>query len=201
MHREFLSKESWLDSCTVELSEGEFEKIWNLCPKERGKVMVFGEKTTPRFQQSYIRDYTFSGIESKALPLPKELEKYLCWANSIPEYGGKFNQALLNFYSDGTQYIGSHADSENQLIPDSPIMTITLCEILKEKKIKCDRTFRIRIKDKEKKIVKDVLTINGLVLTMGGKFQKQFRHEIVKIAGQKGENTPGRISITFRQFL
>lgn len=199
MKREFLTKESWLDTCSLDLGgESEFQKIWNLCPKERGKVMVFGEKTTPRFQQSYIRDYTFSGVESKALPLPKELERYLTWANLIPQYGGKFNQALLNFYSDGTQYIGPHSDSETQLIPDSPIMTITLSL---SKDNSTDRIFRIRSKGGEKKIVKDVSTSNGLVLVMGGKFQKEFRHEIVKISGQKAEKTPPRISITFRQFI
>jgi len=38
-------------------------------------------------------------------------------------------------------------------------------------------------------------------MVMGGKFQKEFKHEIVKINGKKGENTAKRISITFRQFI
>lgn len=152
MKREFLSKESWLDTCSLDLGgEDEFKRIWDLCPKERGKVMVYGEKETPRFQQSYIRDYTFSGVESKALPLPKELERYLKWANLIPQYEGKFNQVLLNFYSDGTQYIGPHSDSEKQLFPDSPIMTITLSL---NRNAGGDRIFRIRTKTPRRKLLK-----------------------------------------------
>lgn len=194
INREYLTNDSWLDSCLIEISDN-FETLWQLCPKERGKVMVFGEKLTPRFQQSYIRDYTFSGIESKAIPLPSVLEKYLKLVNSIVEYGGGFNQVLANFYPDGNSYISSHADSTVQLIPDSPIVTITICQDREE------RTFRIRTKDTNKTIVKDIITVNGLFLVMGGKFQKEFRHEIVKINGIKGLNTKARISLTFRQFI
>lgn len=191
MKREYISSESWLDSCMLpeKIGEEEFLEMWNLHPKEKGKVMVYGEKEIPRYQQSYLRDYTFSGVNSVSLPLPLIFKKYLDWVNSIPEYQGKFNQVLLNWY-EGCHYIGRHSDSESQLMPNSPIVTISLG---------AERTFRIR--NRENKIVKDVITKDGLVLVMGGKFQKEFKHEIVKITGKKAETIGRRISITFRQFL
>ena len=48
--------------------------------------------------------------------------------------------------------------------------------------------------------MKDITTKNGMVLVMGGNFQKTYKHEIVKMTGKKAENTGRRISITFRQF-
>ena len=191
MNREKLGEDSWLDTCFLSKDYlDNFDELWKLHPKERGKVLVFGEKTIPRYQQSYLRDYTFSGVNAKAMPLPNEFKRFLDFVNSIPEYNGNFNQVLLNWYENGLHHIGSHSDSESQLIPDSPIVTISLG---------AERTFRIRNKDK--KIEKDIKTENGLVMVMGGKFQKEFKHEIVKINGKKGENTGKRISITFRQFI
>ena len=46
----------------------------------------------------------------------------------------------------------------------------------------------------------DILTPNGSVLVMGGRFQKKFRHEIVKIGGESAKKVGPRISITLRQF-
>ena len=38
------------------------------------------------------------------------------------------------------------------------------------------------------------------VLVMGGRFQKEFKHEVPKIAGGRGQRIGRRINITFRQF-
>lgn len=91
---------------------------------------------------------------------------------------------------NGLHYIGTHRDDEKQLIKGSPIVTISLGE---------ERKFRIR--ENSIKIVKDVMTKNGIVLVMGGNFQKDFKHEIVKINVEKGKKVNLRISITLRQFV
>jgi alkylated DNA repair dioxygenase AlkB len=192
MEREYFTENSWLDTGflheNLKPSHETFTTLYNLHPKERGIVNVFGEKQTPRYQQSYLRDYSFSGNVAKSLPLPNEFQPYLDFVNNLGY--GEFNQVLLNWYSNGHHYIGTHADSEKELIPDSPIVTISLG---------AERTFRIRNRDK--KVVKDVITKNGIILVMGGKFQKEFKHEIVKINGKKGEKIYPRISLTFRQFI
>lgn len=194
--RDEMTETSWLDSFylpdDLKPSKDGFQEIWDLHPEERSKVVIYGkEQTVPRYQKSYINDYSFSGAVAKADKLPVILKPYLKWLNRL-DYDN-FNQFLLNWYENGENYIGSHADDEKQLIPNSPIVTITLCEegIL--------RTFRIRDK-KTKSIIKNVETPNGIILVMGGRFQKEFKHEIVKIGGAKAEKAGRRISITLRQF-
>lgn len=187
---------SWLDQgylpSDLNITEpDDFALLWDLRPPEHSEVRM-GAKIVPipRWQQSYIRDYKFSGSTAKAKELPEELEPYLTWANSLGY--GEFNQFLVNWYEDGSHYIGAHADNTRPLVRNSPIVTITIASS------GLPRKFRIRTMDKE--IVRDVETTNGLVLVMGGTFQKEFKHEIVKISGEKASRVGPRISITLRQF-
>ena len=192
--RDEMTVNSWLDTFYLpdKLALIDFDEIWDLHPENQNKIFIYGEeKTIPRYQKSYIRDYEFSGATSKSDPLPDLLKPFLKWINRL-DYG-KFNQFLLNWYENGENYIGSHADDEKQLVPNSPIVTITLCE---EGLV---RVFRVRDK-KTKKIVQDIETPNGIVLVMGGHFQKEFKHEIVKMTGSKAPKAGRRISITLRQF-
>jgi len=193
--REEMTPLSWLDTGKLPskliTNEDQFQVLWDLHPETHHEVLIYGElRPIPRWQQSYLRDYKFSGAELKTLPLPDEFKPYMTWANSLGY--GKFNSFLVNWYEDGEHYIGAHADSTVQLVPDSPIITITLCLPGQPRKF--------RLRDMEKNIVKDVLTPNGVVLVMGGRFQKEFKHEIVKIAGAAAKKAGSRISITLRQF-
>lgn len=190
--REKMGNSSFLDignlPAPLSVDKSGFQKIWDLHPKTRHEIVMYGKKTpVPRYQQAYLRDYSFSGSVSKVLPLPDVLAPYLEYANSLG-YSGNFNGFLINWYEAGENYIGSHADDEKQLVPDAPIITITLALPGEP------RVFRLR--DREKQIVKDVKTPNGIVLVMGGSFQREFKHEIVKTAKPVGS----RISITIRQF-
>lgn len=204
--REKFTDSSWLDltllPINLRVNEKKFQEIWNLHPTTSSEVLIMGKLTPiPRYQQAYLRDYKFSGVEAKSLPLPEILEPYLTWANDLGY--GKFNQFLLNWYEDGNHYIGSHSDDEKQLKSNSPIITITLCQLSgadKKGNTKKVTLRKFRIRDKEKNIVKDIETSNGLVIIMGGAFQSEFKHEIVKIAGKKSAEVGPRISITLRQF-
>ena len=194
--RENMSNSSWLDVLHLPeelLSVGKsFDVLWNLHPTAHNEVVMYGKSIPiPRFQQAYLKDYSFSGTVSKVKELPVEFIPYMEWVNSLGY--GEFNSFLVNWYENGENYIGPHADNTAPLVPDSPIVTITLCAPGEERK------FRLR-DIKTKKVVKDVLTPNGIVLIMGGKFQKEFKHEIVKITGPKAQKAGARISITLRQF-
>ena len=190
-NRIYLSEDSWMDTFKLPLGV-DFKKLMSIKPEERGKVLIYGKLlNVPRFQKSYNRDYSFSNLNHKSEQLPDEFKPYFDWAKSLSLYdGNKFNQVLVNWYINGHSYIGSHSDDESQLFPDSPILSISLG---------AERKFRIR--DRQKKIVKDVLLSDKTVVVMGGKFQKEFKHEIVKINGKKGELVGSRINITMRQFL
>jgi len=193
--RKDLTDESWLDFGSIPPklfpSHEAFGELWDLHPDTHHEVMIRGTPTPiPRYQQAYLRDYRFTGSTSKADPeVPESLVPYLKWANALGY--GEFNQLLVNWYEDGNNYIGPHADDTRPLVKDSPIITITLCDK------GLPRKFRVR---KDKEIVLDYDTLNGAVLVMGGKFQKELKHEIVKINGKKAEQAGRRISVTLRQF-
>lgn len=194
--REQITPESWLDSFELPKhltgEKEKFQKLWSVKPEKRGEVIIYGRKLeVPRWQKSYLRGYHFSGITHDSDPLPECFQEFLHWVKGLDLYNGKrFNQVLVNWYNNGMSYIGSHSDDESQLIPNSPIVSVSLG---------AERKFRIRSKE-TKKIVKDIILKNGQVVVMGGKFQQELKHEIVKVSGKKGEGVGPRINITCRQF-
>jgi alkylated DNA repair dioxygenase AlkB len=163
----------------------DFEELWNLHPVEYGQVRMMGRLiNTPRWQQTYGHDYYYTGMLHHALPLPEAFRPFLDWANTL-EYG-QFNQVLINWYQDGTHYIGKHSDDESQLQPDSAIMSISLGAV---------RNFRIRAKS-DNSILHNIDTLDRSYVIMGGRMQKDYTHEIVKTSKECGR----RINITMRQF-
>jgi alkylated DNA repair dioxygenase AlkB len=167
-----------------------FDRLWSIHPEEYGEVRYMGKVIkTPRWQQSYLRSYNFSGMKHNALPLPTELEPFYAWANQlIPNT--TFNQVLVNWYANGNHYIGAHSDGEKQLVEHSPVISISLGQ---------ERVFRVR-----KKInLEDILDIpmpHNSYLIMCGKMQSKYLHEVPKVSGSKGDNMKKRINITFRVF-
>lgn len=164
--------------------EIDFEKLWNLKPDTQQQIMYAGVlHNMPRYCQSYGKDYAFSGINHPALEIPEELNNILQWANTI----SPCNQILMNWYANGQHYIAAHSDDERQLVPGSPIISISLGG---------ERLFRIREK-KTKMIACDVkLQDRDVVVMEGSEFQNKFTHEIVKTAKKCNR----RINMTLRNF-
>lgn len=172
----------------VKVSRDTFEAIWKEHPEERHVVRVFGKSyPTPRWTASYLHEYAYSGTVSPALPLPECLEPLYKKALA---FDPRFNQVMLNWYADGTHYMGAHSDDEPSLISDAPIMSISLG---------ATRTFRIRDRV-SKTILQDVPLKNGTCLVMESPCQQRYLHEIVKMNGKKGKGVGRRINITFRCF-
>ena len=97
-----LDTESWIEQGNVpnELCQStSFDELWKMHPEEYGEVRYSGTIVkTPRWQQSYIRDYNFSGMNHCALPLPKQFKPFLDWANQlVPNI--TFNQVLVNIFT------------------------------------------------------------------------------------------------------
>lgn len=217
--RMWLNKEktSWVDAFYLPESfldtTASFLDMWELHPDEYGKVFIAGkERSTPRYQQTYGYSYKFSGMDHECLPIPKEIVPFLKWAN-IQEYGTLYgckgyNQVIINWY-EPHHHIGAHSDDEHQLVTsknaETTVWSLTLLrhdQLLLNKSL---RTFRIKPKKKTKdqKINTDSLDIrldHGLVLVMGGRCQREYTHQVVKISSKTQENTGDRINITFRCF-
>lgn len=173
----------------------QFQDLMNHAPTETTQVKLFNKMVDiPRKQRNYLHDYTFAGVNYQGSnDLPDCVKKMLDWANTLQ--CGTFNQVLINWYHDGMSYIGSHSDDETQLLPGSPILSISLG---------ATRKFRIRkiLPGKSANpIVKDIDLYNNEYLIMLSPMQQYFKHEIVKVAGKKAKMIGPRINITFRQFI
>lgn len=182
-----LSSTAWIETSRLNFKVDE-QLLWDMCPIEHSKF-YFGNQIidNPRFDLSFGRDYTFSRSNHIALPVPDTLQPLLDYINGLGY--GEFNQMLINYYRNGHDYIGSHPDNVKQLVPLSPILSLSL-----------GATRKFRIRDMNKKIIKDIDLNHGDILVMCGNMQKEFKHEIVKVQGEKGKKIRRRINITFRQF-
>ena len=92
---------------------------------------------------------------------------------------------LLNWYPDGQYYINMHSDDEKQIIPQSPIVTISLG---------AERKFVTEHKETREKNTYVMKNLDTIV--MCGNFQKTHKHGVPKQLKVKSL----RISITLRCF-
>jgi alkylated DNA repair dioxygenase AlkB len=169
----------------LRFAAGEFEALWDLHPERFHDIMVHGRLVpTPRWQQAFGRDYHYTGQTNRALPVPKELEPFLRWAQEAVHEG--LNGLLLNWY-DGelAHYIGPHHDETRDLVIDVPIVTISLGE---------ERVFRL-IHEK-RKAKRDFCARDGAVFIMPYETNLAWKHSVPKFARFKGR----RISVTLRAF-
>lgn len=168
------------------LDEKEFERLWNIHPDEKGKVKIMGKEIeTPRWQHSYGVPYNFSGMVHEALPLVDPFLLKLQWM--VEKYSDKkYAQCLINWYQDGTHYIGKHSDDEKQLVPGTNIYSFSFGPEGER-----DIIFKSKKTDEKHKIF---MPHNSL-LVMGGETNKYYTHEVPKRAN-KGK----RINVTFRCF-
>jgi alkylated DNA repair dioxygenase AlkB len=161
-----------------------FNEIWESHPEEFPQILIHGKLVaTPRWQQSYGRDYHYSGQVNKALPITPRLMEILDWSKKAIDL--RLNGILINWYSGPKHYIGKHRDSIQGLVVGAPIVTISYGQ---------SRTFRIRPFRGEG--TRDFLADNGCVFVMPFETNASFYHEVPKSA----RNTGRRISVTLRAF-
>ena len=188
---ESISPKSWIckfNSTKLGYNPPNFVDVWNLKPDVRGKINLFGkEHDVPRWQQSYEKNYFFSGMTHQtSSSTPKIFLDFLkvCKTHVSP----KLNGILVNWY-EPQDYIGFHSDNENDLVPDEPIVTLTFLEDPTEPR-------KFRLKSNETGENKDYLLGHGDIFVMGGDTQKTHKHSVPKSTKYKSR----RISITVRSF-
>jgi alkylated DNA repair dioxygenase AlkB len=159
--------------------------LWEMHPEEYHTIMMVGRPVqTPRWQQAYGADYTYTGNVNKALPVPDLLAPLLHWAreNMYPALNG----VLLNWYdAELAHYIGAHRDSIVNMIEGAPIVTISLGE---------ERVFRLR--PWKGKGMRDFPAPDGRVFIMPWETNRAYTHEVPHFAHYRER----RISITIRAF-
>lgn len=185
----FEIQDGWLDLIPDFLTPDESAEILNHCiyqlPLEQGKIKLFGkEHFIPRLE-SFLsengKDYGYSGkrltthpFDQPILNLKDRIEKAT---------GHSFNSVLINFYRDGKDSNGWHADNEPELGYDPTIASLSLG---------ATRRFDLQHVSSGNKLSLDL--INGSLLIMGGALQRHWKHRIPKQLRVK----EGRINLTFR---
>lgn len=152
-------------------------------------LRIFGKSyLTPRLTAWYGDTgaaYSYSGLKLSPepwTPVLIQLRDIIVAAT-----GCSFNSVLLNWYRDGNDSMGWHADDEKELGVNPVIASLSLGQ---------ERDFRFRRKDNHRKVFK-VKLANGSLLVMGGSIQHFWQHALLKSAAIKGE----RINLTFRMIM
>jgi len=205
------TKKSWVKITYLKKRDTDtlnFEKIWDTRPENDSFVKIMGKNIkVPRKQQQFSdegKDYYFSGTNSKSEPVPECIKRYLNISKKMCDID--FNGVLVNWYSDGSDYIGLHSDSEKGLVYDNSnfkdtdskkgivVWSLTLYSIQKSEQTN-KRIFRIKKKSGGKDRI-DITLDQKSVLIMGGDMQKHYTHSVPKTK----KNVPKRINITCRLF-
>lgn len=151
---------------------------------ERPEITVFGKKCNQPRNVGFFSDesvgYWYSRQLSKSKPLTPSLKLLLEIVNR--EFEGNFNGILVNEYLNGHDTIGEHSDDEKGL-GESGVVGISM-----------GATRKFRLRNKATKEKTDIFMTDGMILQMGGNFQKEFTHGIPREAKVKEK----RVSFTFR---
>ena len=188
---EYLQKNDTYDkklSNWRELSADEFTKIKFLNINwKQDSINLYGKVSPlPRITSWHGdsgRSYSYSGIKSQANPWNDGL---LYMKSEIERVAGVcFNSVLLNWYRDGNDHLGWHADNEKELGGNPTIGSLNLGET---------RDFILRRNDDVSKKITIPLE-HGSLLVMSGSMQHFWQHSVPK----RRRATQSRVNLTFRK--
>jgi alkylated DNA repair dioxygenase AlkB len=128
--------------------------------------------------------YRYSGLHLAARPFTPLLHAVRVAVEAAT--GRRFNSVLLNYYRDGRDSMGMHADDEAELGPEPAIASLSFGQT---------RQFILRHKS-TKETVKLPLT-SGSLLLMAGRTQQCWHHGINKSSRALGP----RVNLTFRYIV
>jgi alkylated DNA repair dioxygenase AlkB len=153
---------------------------------ENSTVKIHGKTIPiPRKQAAYGdhgTKYSYTGTVIYAKPWIPTLEKI---KSDIEMYlNCKFNFCLVNYYEDGSKYIGYHKDDERELVQYSSIVSVSFGE---------DRKFKFKSDDPKKDTI-DLDLNSGSMCVIMYPTNQFWKHSIPKQA----KITKPRINLTFR---
>lgn len=131
------------------------------------------------------KDYTYSGQRFSPYPWTSDLLEIKSALKD--RLGLEFNSVLLNFYRNGQDSIGWHADDEPELGKEPVIASIAFGSA---------RNFQLRSK-RDKNDVFHILHYPGSVIVMKGKTQENYLHQLPKTSIP----VLPRINLTFRNIV
>ena len=151
-------------------------------------VRVWGQDhKVPRMQYwmgEIGQEYQYSGKIFKAEPWVPIVEKLKLKVQQVCDQG--YNSVLLNWYRNGEDKMGWHADNEEELGANPSIAMVSLG---------AERTFQFRHNDTQ--LTESVNLNSGSLLLMKPGMQATYQHQVP----QRKKVSQGRISLTFRNIL
>lgn len=175
---------------TQKESESFFKNLFEKIEWEQHQITIFGKTMNqPRLTALYgdeHKSYTYSGLTLNPTPWNKEL---MLIKKRVEEVSNTvFSTVLLNYYRDGRDSMGWHADDEKELGKNPVIASVSF-----------GATRPFQLKHNNRKYLKkvDIELFNGSLLLMRGTTQHYWKHQIPKSA----KPISPRINLTFRLIL
>lgn len=186
----FLENENGLDCRSTEWRDFEKEKLAKVAFKNilwtHDEIKMFGKIIyVPRYSAWYgdaDMEYSYSGLKLTPKPWNKGLNFIKEKVSDIVNVN--FNSVLLNWYRDGIDSMGWHADDEKELGENPVIASVNFGT---------KRRFILRRKDDNKEKIEIPLQ-HGTLLIMAGEMQHFWQHSIPKEKKVKED----RVNLTFR---
>jgi alkylated DNA repair dioxygenase AlkB len=161
------------------------QQLLRLDSFQQNEIVLFGKKIkVPRLEAYYAlngEQYGYSGQQLQAEKFPTFLDQLRLEVQERTGY--KYNALLINYYRDGQDSNGWHADNEKTLGVNPSIASISLG---------AERTFELKHLSTGQK--KSVLLAHGSLLHMHGPLQHHYKHQLPK----KRALTEARLNLTFR---
>jgi len=149
----------------------------------QNQIKIFGKTyDEPRLTAWFGPAYKYSSIRWESRPFPPQLSKLLHDVSVACAF--PFNAVLCNFYRDGNDAMGWHADNEPE-INTSCIASLSLG---------ASRTMFFKSRHNEEKIT---IELHNKTLLVIENMQENWLHAIPK----RKKITEARINLTFRQIL
>ena len=180
----------WLRRAFIPADEATtlFERLREAIPWRHDDITMFGKTyAVPRLHQWYgDASYTWSGIEMQPLRFTPELDAIRQRIEAATRR--RFNSALINYYRDGADTVGWHADDEPELGPAPFIASLSLG---------AERDFALRRNEPDPEGQRrriDLALPHGSLLVMTEGFQAAWQHSLPR----RKRVHAGRINLTFR---
>lgn len=174
--------EDWL---AREQTDALFAELRRSVPWEQRTLQMFGRTVMqPRLTAWYGdpgAEYAYSGLHYTPLAWSEPLRRVRERVERTCAH--RFNSVLLNFYRDGNDSVGFHADREPELGTNPVIASVSLGEA---------RPFVLKHRRRKNSKVQLVLP-SGSLLLMAGTTQHHYVHALPKRRG-----AGPRINLTFR---
>ncbi len=184
-----LGADSWIAHVVGFTPDEELDALVAELPLARERIVIFGREVEMPRLTSWHGDphasYRYSGRTFAPQPWTSGLAAIR--ARLEQQTGVRFDAVLANYYRDGGDAMGWHADDERELGPDAPDDVLVASVSLG-----AARRFLLRAKQGPDRV--ELRLGGGDLLVMGGSTQRRFRHAVPR----EREVAGARLNLTFR---